>query len=133
MLARSRDGRPPQREGPDAGPRRIEELLSIIPPNDRQPYEMRKVIEHVVDEGSFLEIQPLYGRSVIVGMAFLGGRAVAIVAREQKASTSFVQRHLQIGYNRAARIIEQMEKEGVISTANHVGKREVLISDHSGE
>jgi S-DNA-T family DNA segregation ATPase FtsK/SpoIIIE len=53
-------------------------------------------------------------------------RAVAIVTREKKASTSFVQRHLQIGYNRAARIIERMEAEGVVSPANHVGKREVL-------
>ena len=58
-------------------------------------------------------------------------RAVALVAAERKASTSFVQRHLQIGYNRAARIIERMESEGVISQANHVGKREVLVSDHS--
>ena len=53
-------------------------------------------------------------------------QAVALVCRERKASTSFVQRHLQIGYNRAARIVEQMETEGVISSANHVGKREVL-------
>jgi S-DNA-T family DNA segregation ATPase FtsK/SpoIIIE len=60
-------------------------------------------------------------------------QAVALVARERKASTSFVQRHLQIGYNRAARIIEQMEKEGVVSSANHVGKREVLVGDHSGD
>ena len=52
--------------------------------------------------------------------------AVAIVCREGKASTSFIQRHLQIGYNRAARIIERMEKEGVVSPANRVGKREVL-------
>tara|TARA_B100000686_G_scaffold181981_2_gene189009 strand:+ start:6467 stop:8917 length:2451 start_codon:yes stop_codon:yes gene_type:complete len=59
-------------------------------------------------------------------------QAVALVARERKASTSFVQRHLQIGYNRAARIVEQMESEGIISQANHVGKREVLISDYSG-
>ena len=58
-------------------------------------------------------------------------RAVALVAAERKASTSFVQRHLQIGYNRAARIIERMENEGVISQANHAGKREVLVSDHS--
>ncbi|MGH7047900.1 MAG: DNA translocase FtsK [Stellaceae bacterium] len=53
-------------------------------------------------------------------------QAVAVVCRERKASTSFVQRHLQIGYNRAARIIERMEAEGVVSAANHVGKREVL-------
>jgi S-DNA-T family DNA segregation ATPase FtsK/SpoIIIE len=56
--------------------------------------------------------------------------AVAIVAREGKASTSFVQRHLQIGYNRAARIIEQMEKEGIISPANRVGRREILVGTH---
>ena len=56
----------------------------------------------------------------------LYAQAVAVVCREGKASTSFVQRHLQIGYNRAARIIERMEAEGVVSAANHVGKREVL-------
>ncbi len=53
-------------------------------------------------------------------------QAVALVCRERKASTSFIQRHLQIGYNRAARLIERMEEEGVVGTANHVGKREVL-------
>ncbi len=51
--------------------------------------------------------------------------------REHKASTSFVQRHLQIGYNRAARIIERMEAEGVVASANHVGKREVLGRSHA--
>ena len=60
-------------------------------------------------------------------------RAVALVARERKASTSFIQRHLQIGYNRAARIIDQMEADGVISGANHVGKREVLVGSGGGE
>ena len=54
-------------------------------------------------------------------------QAVALVAREGKASTSFIQRHLQIGYNRAARLIERMEKEGVVGPPNHVGKREILI------
>ena len=54
-------------------------------------------------------------------------QAVALIARERKASTSFVQRHLQIGYNRAARIIEEMENQGMVSRANHVGKREVLL------
>ncbi|MBT6824681.1 MAG: cell division protein FtsK, partial [Rhodospirillales bacterium] len=56
--------------------------------------------------------------------------AVALVAREGKASTSFIQRHLQIGYNRAARIIEHMESQGVVSEANRVGRREVLIGNH---
>jgi S-DNA-T family DNA segregation ATPase FtsK/SpoIIIE len=59
--------------------------------------------------------------------ANLYDQAVSLVAREGKASTSFIQRHLQIGYNRAAKLIEQMEKQGVVSTANHVGKREVLV------
>ncbi len=54
-------------------------------------------------------------------------KAVALVAREGKASTSFVQRHLQIGYNRAARLIEKMEAEGVVSAADRVGRREVLV------
>jgi len=57
--------------------------------------------------------------------------AVALVAREGKASTSFVQRYLQIGYNRAARIIEEMERQGVISKASATGKRDVLITDFS--
>jgi S-DNA-T family DNA segregation ATPase FtsK/SpoIIIE len=61
------------------------------------------------------------------GEAGLYEQAVAVVVREGKASTSFIQRHLQIGYNRAAKLIEQMEKDGVVSQANHVGKREVLI------
>ncbi|HYZ21671.1 MAG TPA: DNA translocase FtsK [Rhodopila sp.] len=54
-------------------------------------------------------------------------QAVAVVAREGKASTSFIQRHLGIGYNKAAKLIEQMEKEGIVGPANHVGKREVLV------
>jgi S-DNA-T family DNA segregation ATPase FtsK/SpoIIIE len=53
-------------------------------------------------------------------------QAVALVARERKASTSFIQRHLQIGYNRAATLIERMEQEGVVGPANHAGKRDIL-------
>ena len=52
--------------------------------------------------------------------------AVELIKTEGKASTSFLQRKLQIGYNRAARIIDMMEAEGVVSKANHVGKRDVL-------
>jgi S-DNA-T family DNA segregation ATPase FtsK/SpoIIIE len=53
-------------------------------------------------------------------------QAVAVVTRDRKASTSYIQRRLQIGYNRAASLIERMEKEGVVSMANHAGKRDIL-------
>jgi S-DNA-T family DNA segregation ATPase FtsK/SpoIIIE len=53
-------------------------------------------------------------------------QALEIIRSEGKASTSFLQRKLQIGYNRAARIIDMMEADGVVSKANHVGKRDVL-------
>ena len=52
--------------------------------------------------------------------------AIEIVKSEGKASTSFLQRKLQIGYNRAARIMDMMEADGIVSKANHVGKRDVL-------
>ena len=105
------------------------------------PFVSDKEVEGVV---SFLKAQgePSYLEEVTEGDLFneegeegegggsgdeLYDEAVALVAREGKASTSFIQRHLQIGYNRAARIIEQMEKEGVVTPANRVGKREVLV------
>ena len=56
-------------------------------------------------------------------------QAVAIVAKERRATISYIQRRLQIGYNRAARIMEMMEEQGVISSANNAGKREILIED----
>ena len=106
--------------------------------------EVEKVVEHLRAQG-----QPAYVEAVTeeeaegeFGMAGAGGgsgddlydQAVALVLREGKASTSFVQRHLQIGYNRAARLIERMEAEGVVGRPNHVGKREVLAGGgRSGE
>src|SRR5205085_1600 len=60
-------------------------------------------------------------------------KALAIVARERKATTSYIQRRLQIGYNRAARLIERMEEDGVVSRPNHKGLREVLLPDHGNE
>ena len=56
----------------------------------------------------------------------LYSKAVEIVIKQQRVSTSYVQRYLQIGYNRAARIIEKMEEDGIISEANNSGKRHVL-------
>jgi S-DNA-T family DNA segregation ATPase FtsK/SpoIIIE len=59
--------------------------------------------------------------------ADLYDQAVAVVLRDGKASTSYIQRRLQIGYNRAASLMERMEKEGIVSSANHAGKRDILI------
>jgi S-DNA-T family DNA segregation ATPase FtsK/SpoIIIE len=72
--------------------------------------------------------------------AFAGGggandlydHAVAVVTRDRKASTSYIQRRLQIGYNRAASLMERMEKEGVVGAANHAGKREILAPPPPG-
>ncbi|WP_370156735.1 DNA translocase FtsK 4TM domain-containing protein [Ferrovibrio sp.] len=106
------------------------------------PFVSDEEVERVVAELK-AQAEPVYveavtadpdGKFGIPGMGGEGGgeedtlydQAVALVCRERKASTSFIQRHLQIGYNRAARIMERMEKEGVVGAANHVGKREVL-------
>jgi S-DNA-T family DNA segregation ATPase FtsK/SpoIIIE len=57
-------------------------------------------------------------------------QAVAVVAKDRKCSTSYIQRKLGIGYNKAARLVEQMEEQGVVTPANHVGKREILLPEH---
>jgi S-DNA-T family DNA segregation ATPase FtsK/SpoIIIE len=67
------------------------------------------------------------------GAGDLYEQAVAIVRRDRKASTSYIQRRLQIGYNRAASIMERMEQEGVIGQPNHAGKREILIGEADQE
>jgi S-DNA-T family DNA segregation ATPase FtsK/SpoIIIE len=58
-------------------------------------------------------------------------QAVAIVLKDRKASTSYVQRRLGIGYNRAATLVERMEKEGVLGAATHAGKRAILVGDEA--
>src|SRR5437868_4777446 len=60
-------------------------------------------------------------------------QAVAVVMRDRKASTSYIQRRLQIGYNRAASLMERMEKEGIVGQANHAGKREILVGEEEAE
>jgi S-DNA-T family DNA segregation ATPase FtsK/SpoIIIE len=67
------------------------------------------------------------------GAGDLYEQAVAIVRRDRKASTSYIQRRLQIGYNRAASLMERMEKEGVVGQANHAGKREILVGEEDAE
>jgi acetyl-CoA carboxylase carboxyltransferase component len=78
----NRDEPAPRRDGPDAGPRRLDDLLEIIPANDRKPYPMRRVIEGLVDAGDLLEIQPRYGPSLVCALAWVGGHSCAIVAND---------------------------------------------------
>ncbi len=109
--------------------------------------ECTKVADHVRSQGNPGYIEDIFkagpaavpGAKAPAGMNADGGsvedgegddslfnQAVEVVAREGKASTSFLQRHLKIGYNRAADLIDRMESEGMISAPNHVGKREIL-------
>jgi acetyl-CoA carboxylase carboxyltransferase component len=73
---------PPRRDGPDIGPRKLDELLELIPPDPRRPYPIRPVMGAVVDEGELLEVQPSFGRSIVTALAHLGGRSVALVAND---------------------------------------------------
>jgi len=60
---------------------------------------------------------------------FILDQAIAVVAKDRKCSTSYIQRKLGIGYNKAAKLVEQMEEQGVVTRANHVGKREILVEE----
>jgi len=107
--------------------------------------EVEKIVRHLKSQGT-----PQYLESVTVsddleegedgdGAVFdnsemgktndLYSQAVAIVMRDRKASTSYIQRRLQIGYNRAASLMEKMELEGIVGAANHAGKREILVGE----
>jgi acetyl-CoA carboxylase carboxyltransferase component len=82
FLPQNRQEPAPRRPGPDAGPRRLDDLLEIVPANDRKPYPMRRVIERLVDAGDYLEIQPRYGASLVCALAWVGGQSCAIVAND---------------------------------------------------
>jgi acetyl-CoA carboxylase carboxyltransferase component len=71
---------PPVRSGPDAGPRRLDGILELVPPDPRRPYPIVPVLEALVDDGDLLEVQPRFGRSLVCALAHLGGHSVAIVA-----------------------------------------------------
>ncbi len=125
MLYMVGGGRITRVHGPLVTDREVEDTVAFLRQQGTPDY-LDEVTEPVDDDSS--------GNSALSGIAAAGegeqglfDQAVSLVAREGKASTSFIQRHLQIGYNRAAKLIEQMEKEGIVSAANHVGKREVLV------
>ncbi|MEO9188748.1 MAG: DNA translocase FtsK, partial [Acetobacteraceae bacterium] len=128
MLYMAGGGRIVRVHGPFVSDEEVEAVVAFLR-EQGEPAYVEAVTEAEEDDQS----GPLPGLGVDGGERGLYEQAVSVVAREGKASTSFVQRHLNIGYNRAAKLIEQMEKEGVVGPANHVGKREVLIRRTSDE
>ena len=131
MLYMAGGGRITRVHGPFVTDGEVEDIVAFLR-EQGEPHYVEEVTEPPDGEGGDgLSMSGIAGASD--GEKGLFDQAVAIVSREGKASTSFIQRHLQIGYNRAARLIEQMEKEGIVGPANHVGKREVLTRRTSDE
>lgn len=120
MLFMMGGGRIQRVHGPFVSDREVEDVVNHLKLQATPDYKEEITIEEEEDSSApqtFNKSDDLYDR------------AVAIVLRDKKVSTSYVQRRLSIGYNKAATLIERMEEEGLISPANHVGKREILISN----
>ncbi|WP_424814734.1 DNA translocase FtsK [Roseococcus sp. YIM B11640] len=124
MLFLPGGGRMTRVHGPFVRDSEVEEITNWLREQGEPDY-VEEVTEVDEEGDSALALSGIAGASDADKSLF--DQAVAVVAREGKASTSFIQRHLNIGYNRAAKLIEQMEKEGIVSPANHVGKREILV------
>jgi len=124
MLYMVGGGRITRVHGPFVTDKEVEDIVAFLR-EQGEPAYLEEVTEAQEEADSGPALSGIAGASD--GEKGLFDQAVDIVSREGKASTSFIQRHLQIGYNRAARLIEQMEKEGIVGQANHVGKREVLV------
>ena len=103
--------------GPYVSEKEIEKITSVLR-SQGEPENIDEITNEMIDQTNAITNEE--------GGDELYSQASEIVKREGKASTSFLQRKLQIGYNRAARIIDMMEEKGLVSKANHVGKREVL-------
>ncbi|WP_374646161.1 DNA translocase FtsK [Tabrizicola sp.] len=112
--------------GPFVSDEEVEEIVNHLK-SFGPPVYMSGVVESVDDERDN-EIDMVLGLNS-EGDDTLYDQAVAIVAKDRKCSTSYIQRKLGIGYNKAARLVEQMEEEGVVTRANHVGKREILVEE----
>jgi S-DNA-T family DNA segregation ATPase FtsK/SpoIIIE len=123
MLYMMAGGRIRRVHGPFVADDEVEEIVKFLKKQGRPEY-----LDAVTEEPD--EDEDPYGMLGGEGSDDLFDKAVAIVARERKVSTSYIQRRLQIGYNRAARLIEKMEEDGMISKPNHQGKREILLPEH---
>jgi DNA segregation ATPase FtsK/SpoIIIE, S-DNA-T family len=114
--------------GPFVSDEEVEEIVNHLK-SYGPPVYMSGVVEGVDEEKSD-DIDLVLGLGGDGSDDALYDQAVAVVAKDRKCSTSYIQRKLGIGYNKAARLVEQMEENHVVTTANHVGKREILLPEH---
>jgi DNA segregation ATPase FtsK/SpoIIIE, S-DNA-T family len=126
MLHMAGGGRIERVHGPFCSDEEVERVVAHLK-RQAQPVYLEAVTAEDEEEDE-VEEPPVFDESELgLGAADLYDQAVSIVLRHKKASTSYIQRRLQIGYNRAASLMERMEKEGVVGPANHAGKRDILI------
>jgi S-DNA-T family DNA segregation ATPase FtsK/SpoIIIE len=123
MLYMMAGGRIRRVHGPFCADSEVEDVVRFLKTQGRPEY-----LDAVTEEPD--EDEDEFSLDSGEGSDDLFDKAVQIVARERKVSTSYIQRRLQIGYNRAARLIERMEEDGMISKPNHQGKREILLPEH---
>jgi len=128
MLYMAGGGRVTRVHGPFASDEEVEEIVRHLKSFGAPEYVSGVQDGPQDDAASDIDMVLGLGGNT-TGEDALYDQAVAIVARDRKCSTSYIQRKLAIGYNKAARLVEQMEDEGVVSSANHVGKREVLVPE----
>lgn len=121
MLYMAGGGRITRVHGPFVSDGEIDKLVSYLK-TQGEPNYVEDVTLDPEEEDAFFEADPSDEDQMLYQ------KAVAIVKRDGKASTSYIQRQLKIGYNRAARLIEQMEREGLVSPASATGRREILMN-----
>ncbi len=129
MLYMAGGGRVTRVHGPFVSDEEVEDVVKHLKAMGPPSYDTGVVDGPESDAESEIDLVLGLGGSTN-GDDALYDMAVAIVAKDRKCSTSYIQRKLSIGYNKAARLVEQMEDQGVVSQSNHVGKREVLVPEH---
>ncbi|MEO1602534.1 MAG: DNA translocase FtsK [Pseudomonadota bacterium] len=128
MLYMASGGRVKRVHGPFVSDDEVEEVVRHLKTLGPPDY-VGAVTEGDEDDENAAAIDEILGLGGDNSEDALYDQAVMIVARDRKCSTSYIQRKLAIGYNKAARLVEEMETQGVVSTANAIGKREILIEE----
>ncbi|SHG36023.1 DNA translocase FtsK [Bradyrhizobium erythrophlei] len=126
MLYMAGGGRISRVHGPFVSDEEVEKVVRHLKTQGQPEYLEAVTAEEPTDEDGAVFDSTSMGSD---GGGDLFSQAVAIVKRDRKASTSYIQRRLQIGYNRAASLMERMELEGIVGQANHAGKREILVEE----